>query len=381
MGFAPDVGKLTELRRSLHRMPELSGAEADTADCIAKVLAGYKPDRIMTGLGGHGVAAVFDSGVEGPTVLFRAELDGLPILELPGVAWRSEIEGRGHLCGHDGHMAILCGLGARMAAEPPVRGRVVLMFQPAEETGAGAAAVIADPDFAAIVPDYAFALHNLPGLPLGHVGVRAGAFNFASEGLAIRLTGKTAHASQPEAGVSPATVMCALVTALPGLPEKLGIAPQDALVTLVHARLGEAAFGIAPGEAEVWATVRSISDPIQARLMAEAEALARSLAQDTGLAVEFRLSDGFAACHNDAEASTLVEAAIEAEGLQSSPVGLPFRWSEDFGRFGSVSKAALFVLGAGEGHPRLHNPDYDFPDALIPLGVRLFERVARTLCS
>ena len=230
MNLALDVGKLTELRRTLHRMPELSGAEVNTAAYIVGVLEGYKPGRILTGLGGHGVAAVFDSGIEGPTVLFRAELDGLPIAELPGVAWRSEIEGRGHLCGHDGHLAILCGLGARMAVEPPLRGRVVLMFQPAEETGAGAAAVIADPAFAAIVPDYAFALHNLPGFPLGHVGVRAGAFNFASEGLAIRLTGKTAHASQPEAGRSPAATMCALVTALPELPEKLGIAPQDALV-------------------------------------------------------------------------------------------------------------------------------------------------------
>lgn len=381
MGLPLDVGKLTQLRRSLHRMPELSGAEAGTAEHIVKTLAGYRPDRVLTGLGGDGVAAVFDSGVEGPTVLFRAELDGLPIAELPGVAWGSEIEGRGHLCGHDGHMAILCGLGSRMADQPPLRGRVVLMFQPAEETGAGAAAVIADPDFAAIVPDYAFALHNLPGVPLGHVGVRGGAFNFASEGLAIRLTGKTAHASQPEAGVSPAAVMCALISVLPGLPARLGIAPQDALVTLVHAELGEAAFGIAPGEAEVWATIRSISDPIQAQLMAEAEVLARSLAEDAGLAVEFRLSDCFAACHNDAEASALVEAAMGAEGLSRSPVGLPFRWSEDFGRFGSVSKAALFVLGAGEGHPRLHNPDYDFPDALIPLGVRLFERVARTLCG
>ncbi|PWW00594.1 amidohydrolase [Hoeflea marina] len=376
-----DTEGLTRLRHALHRMPEISGAEAETAGRIAVVLAGFGPDRIIAGLGGHGVAAVFDSGVEGPTVLFRSELDGLPIAELPGVAWRSEIEGRAHLCGHDGHMAILCGLGARMAARRPARGRVVLMFQPAEETGAGAAAVIADPGFAAIVPDYAFALHNLPGLPLGHVGVRAGAFNFASEGLAIRLTGKTAHASQPEAGISPAAVMCQLVTALPLLPARLGIAPEDALVTLVHARLGEAAFGIAPGEADVWATIRSISDPIQARLLSEAEALARSLAEAAGLAVECRLSDGFAACHNDAEASALVEAAVEAEGLPRAEVGLPFRWSEDFGRFGSASKAALFVLGAGEGYPRLHNPDYDFPDALIPLGVRMFERVARALCG
>src|SRR5690606_35641080 len=114
------------------------------------------------------------------------------------------IPGKGHLCGHDGHMAIIAGHAGAMAARRPVRGRVIVLFQPAEETGAGAAAVIADPAFKAIEPDFAFALHNLPGVPLGAAGIRAGAFNFASEGLSIRLEGKTAHASQPEAGLSPA---------------------------------------------------------------------------------------------------------------------------------------------------------------------------------
>jgi amidohydrolase len=176
------VAELTVLRHDLHRRPELSGEEGQTAARIVAELERHGPDEILTDLGTHGVAAVYNSGAAGPTVLFRCELDGLPITEISRFAWRSEIDGKGHLCGHDGHMAIMCGLAVQLAANRPVRGRVVLLFQPAEETGAGAADVIADPRFERIRPDYAFALHNLPGLPLGSVGVRSGPFTFASEG-------------------------------------------------------------------------------------------------------------------------------------------------------------------------------------------------------
>lgn len=376
-----DTAELISLRRELHRRPELSSQERETAARIVTELERCGADEILTGLGTHGVAAVYDSGAEGPTVLFRCELDGLPITEISSFGWRSEIDGKGHLCGHDGHMAILCGLARYLAANRPVRGRVVLMFQPAEETGAGAADVIADQRFERIRPDFAFALHNLPGLPLGAVGVRPGPFTFASEGLAIRLTGRTSHAAQPEAGVSPAAVMVRLVEALPALPTTLGHTPGHSLVTLSHARLGEAAFGISPGEADVWATIRAIDDSLQADLMGKAETLARELAEAGGLAVDFDRHENFAAGHNDEEAVAFIEKAAVALGVSRVEVGDPFRWSEDFGRFGSVAKTGLFVLGSGEDHPRLHNPDFDFPDELIPAGVGLFAVIARDLCG
>ncbi|MBC7280230.1 amidohydrolase [Hoeflea sp.] len=375
------TSELVALRRELHRAPEVSGEEAETALRVARFVEALRPDLLVTGLGGHGVAAVFDSARPGPSVLFRCELDGLPIREISTVAWRSRFEGKGHLCGHDGHTAIVAGLATALAARRPARGRVILMFQPAEETGAGAAAVIADPGFAGLRPDFSFALHNLPGLPLGAAGIRPGAFNFASEGLRIRLEGKTAHASQPENGLSPAAALCALVSGLPELPARLGLDSDRALVTLVHARLGEAAFGIAPGEADVWATLRSVNDELQLRLMQAARDIALETAKTHGLAVELGTEDRFAACHNDADATVFAERAFEAEGVSVVPVDKPFRWSEDFGLFGSVSKSALFVLGAGVDTPRLHNPDYDFPDELIPLGVRLFERIARDICG
>ena len=375
------TSRLVALRHALHEAPEISGEEVMTAGHIAGFVEALGPDQLVNGLGGHGVAAVFDSGQPGPSVLFRCELDGLPIQEISTAGWRSRTDGKGHLCGHDGHMAIVAGLASAMAARRPARGRVIVLFQPAEETGAGAAAVIADPAFAELRPDYAFALHNLPGLPLAIAGVRPGAFNFASEGLRISLMGKTAHASQPEAGVSPAGALCDLVSGLPDLPGRLGLGTDQALVTLVHAHMGEAAFGIAPGAAEVWATLRSVDDTIQARLMQEACAMAGAEAEKHGLAIELATADRFAACHNDPDATSHVERAFHTEGVDVMAIDQPFRWSEDFGVFGSVAKSALFVLGAGVDCPRLHNPDYDFPDPLIPAGVRLFERIARDICG
>lgn len=372
---------LIALRHALHRRPELSGEEKETAARIVTELGKYRPDEVLTDLGTHGVAAIYDSGKPGSTVLFRCELDGLPITEISTFGWRSEIEGKGHLCGHDGHMAILCGLAKQLSANRPARGRVVLLFQPAEETGAGAADVIADPRFERIQPDFAFALHNLPGLPLGAVGVRPGPFTFASEGLAIRLTGRTSHAAQPEAGVSPAAVMSGLIEALPALPRTLGHTPGHSLVTLSHARLGEAAFGISPGEADVWVTIRAIDDALQAELMQKAEQLADELAEAGGLEIEFSKHENFAAGHNDEEAVERIEAAAAALGAARVDVGDPFRWSEDFGRFGSVARTGLFVLGSGEDHPRLHNPDFDFPDELIGPGIALFEHIARDICG
>lgn len=169
-----DITELTEFRRLLHRFPEVSRDESATAQRILDALAPLRPTQVLSGLGGHGVAAVFDSGLAGPTVLFRAELDALPIHEISDAPWRSTVAGKGHLCGHDGHMVMLLALGRLISRKPVAQGRVVLMFQPAEEDGSGARAVIADPAFAEIAPDWAFAIHNEPGRPFGFVATRGG---------------------------------------------------------------------------------------------------------------------------------------------------------------------------------------------------------------
>ena len=374
-----DVIELVDFRHDLHRHPEVSGEEAETARRVCTYLATLRPSRILSGLGGHGVAAIFEAPEPGPTLLFRCELDALPIEEKTRLPYASTVPGKGHLCGHDGHTTILLAFALGLSRDGPKRGRVVLLFQPAEETGAGAAAVIANPRFAEIRPDFAFSLHNLPGVPLGHVALTDGPVNCASRGMRIRLTGKTAHASQPDTGLSPMAAMVALMPALTRLSRS---APPDRgfrLATVTHASLGERAFGIAPGDGEIWVTLRTLVDDTMAELQAEAEALARDAARTHGLTLDIGYDDIFLHCENAPEAVAHLARALDEEAIPHDAGTLPMRASEDFGRFRAFAPAAMLFLGSGERHPALHNPDYDFPDDLIAIGARIFMRVARNI--
>jgi amidohydrolase len=373
-----DVIELTAWRRRLHQIPEVSGEEIETAREVVRFLAGTSPDAIIENLGGTGVAAIYDSGIPGPSVLFRAELDALPIEETGEPEHRSQIAGKGHMCGHDGHMATLAAVGRQLGRERPKRGRVILLFQPAEETGAGAAAVIADEKFKAITPDISLSLHNMPGIRLGHAWLKDGQANCASRGIKIVLKGRTAHASTPETGLSPVNAVARLMPALTALGRGNVETGDLVRVTVTHATIGEPAFGIAPGHAEVWATLRTSTDDQMAALVAAAEHLAHEAADESGLGVDLDYHDVFGHCINDAEAASILRVAMDAEGVTHEP-GEAFRGSEDFGRFGAVSKSAMLFLGSGETMTALHSPNYDFPDDLIPIGARIFLRAARDI--
>lgn len=374
-----DLIELSEFRRELHRHPELSGAESETARTIAEALKPLAPTRILTGLGGHGVAAVFDSGIDGPTVLFRAELDALPIQERNDIAWSSQIAGKSHVCGHDGHMTMLFALGRIVSRKPVAKGRIVLMFQPSEEDGNGAKAVVADPVYKEIQADWAFAIHIEPGRPFGYVSTCPGLINCASLGLEIKLTGKTAHAADPEDGVSPAHAVAKLIPALDGLGQGGKLDDDFRLVTITHLQIGEPSFGVAPGEGVIYATMRSARDEGLECIETDARNLATAVAEEFGLSVAFDVSDNFAASINDIEAFEVATAAMNAINIANGDEGVPMRASEDFGVFGWGAKAAMLCLGPGEEYAGLHNPDYDFPDDLIPVGSAIFERIARDL--
>lgn len=367
-----------QIRHQLHQHPELSGSEQATARFIASQLQDLAPDRLYTDIGGYGVAACFDSPNPGATVLFRAELDALPINEINTFAHRSVVPGISHKCGHDGHMTILLSLASYIANNRPERGTVIVLFQPAEETGEGARAIVADPVFSELAPDYCFALHNLPGHPMGQVMIRSGSFNCASRGLTVRLTGKTAHAAYPETGISPASAIAELIQTLPGLASNI---TQEELVmlTLIHCKLGEAAFGTSPGEAELLATLRTESDSAMNRLIETVTDHCRAVAQQHSLSIDFKWDDIFAASRNDSECANYVARAASECGQPVQWLDEPFRWSEDFGAISAASRGAMFALGAGETTPQIHNPDYDFPDQLITTGADIFAAIYRQL--
>lgn len=376
-----DIVELTAFRRHLHQHPEVSGQEEWTAAEVAKALTSLGAPRIITGLGGHGVAAVWEGAEPGPTIMFRSELDALPIEEKTGNAWSSQIPGKGHQCGHDGHSTILLGLARLIARKGPAKGRVVLLFQPAEEDGSGAAAVLSDAKFEEIAPDWAFSLHNFPGYEAGSMVLRAGPSNCASRGLRVVLTGHTSHASTPEHALSPAMTLSRLIPAVMAEGTGGDLDEGFRLVTVTHARMGEPAFGITPGRAELWMTLRTVLDDAMVDLLARVTSLVEAEARAIGLEVEFTHHDIFHACANDPEATAVFLRAAEAVGMVHQGDDVPMRGSEDFGLFGSRggAKSAMFRLGSGFNVANLHNPDYDFPDEIIAPGVRVFERVMRDL--
>lgn len=374
-----DKIELTELRRTLHQYPEISGEEVETARTIVRALKTLSPTKILTQLGGHGVAAVFDSGNAGPTVMFRAELDALPIQEKTDNPWVSTVAGKAHLCGHDGHMMFLLALGRMVSRTPTAQGKVVLMFQPAEEDGSGARAVVADSKYQQIKPDYAFAIHVEPGKPWGYVATRPGLINCASQGLCIKFSGKTSHAADPEDGLSPAPAIAALIPVLNELGTGGALDDNFRLVTVTHVNIGEPTFGIAPGDGVLYATLRTAKDESMHSIVHDTKQLATTIAEAHGLSVEFSVFDEFAASINDKEATDIAITAMNSLDIKHGDDGLPMRASEDFGVFGWNAKAAMLCLGPGENYAALHNPDYDFPDDLLPLGAALFERITRDL--
>lgn len=376
-----DIAELVAFRRQLHRHPELSRQEQATAATISSTLNALSPTRLVTGLGGHGVAAVFDSGNPGPTVMFRAELDALPIIEQSGAAWTSLVPGASHLCGHDGHMTMLVGLGRLLHRRPISCGRVVLMFQPAEEDGSGARAVVADPHFADMAPDWAFAIHNEPGLAFGHVGTRAGLINCASRGLAIRIEGRTSHAAEPELARSPVGLLGAIINHLESLGRGGVLDENFRLATVTHVNVGEASFGITPGNADIMVTLRASTNDGVNDMEMTARRQIDLLVVDSGLKVTFSIHDDFAASINDEVAVEVATRALDRLGIPHGSDGVPMRASEDFGVFGWNARSAMLCLGPGVDHPALHQPDYDFPDDLIPIGARIFDSIARDLCG
>jgi len=364
------------LRRRLHQLAELSGEERRTAALIREALEACSPDRLLTGLGGHGLAALFEGRSPGPRVLIRSDLDALPIDEGQRAGDEaSETPGVSHKCGHDGHMAIATTVARALAEDRPARGSVVLLYQPAEETGLGARSVLDDPRFAALEPDMAFALHNVPGFPFGEVVTREGVFASTARSLHVHLKGRTSHAAEPDRGLSPARALSDILSAWPDVPQSTTSDGEPALVTVVHARLGEPALGTTPGEATVIATLRAQSPDVMARLSQACVRVAERTAREYGLGIRTEWSDEFPCTDNHPRAVAIVREASTAAGVGFSDLGSPFDWTEDFGYFTQMYPSAMFGLGAGADAAPLHHPDYRFPDELIAIGARVFRAV------
>lgn len=375
------MDEIRDLRRLLHRQAELSGQERDTAAMIAGELKTCQPAELWTGLAGHGVAAVFDSAdtKNGPTVVLRAELDAVSVDEPGSFDWASATPGRSHKCGHDGHMALLIALARELRENPLQRGRLVLLFQPAEETGRGAADVLEDHRYAALNPDWLFALHNMPGYPAGTVVLREGVFTAGSVGLKIRLEGASSHAAYPERGAPAAGALTELLPALIATADPLRKESELAMVTVAHAQLGEPSFGVSPGVAEVRAVLRSDSESTLVNLQDAAASLVCAIARKHGLSTHMEWHEQYPVTSNHPDAVSAVMKTAERVGLSCLPPDeCPIRWSEDFGWLLKKRCGALFGLGAGREYAPLHSEAYDFNDDLLAPGLALLDGLVDT---
>ena len=366
-----ELDQLVKLRQRLHKQPELSGHESDTAATIEEFIKAYNPNEIITQLGGHGLAAIWKGTLPGKTTMIRAELDALPIQETNAFPHKSQKPNISHKCGHDGHMAIVCGIAMLLKKEPVQKGQVILLFQPAEETGKGACAVLEDKKFLSIRPDYAFALHNLPQYNMGTILCKKGSFCAASTGLKILLKGKTAHASLPETGENPALATTQLIQCLDRILETNDFI-NKALITLTHTQIGEKSFGVSAGEAEVWLTLRAFEKHDFDLLIMLVEKEVNAVVSRHQLSIEMSQHEPFEVTHNHSKGVVLIKAAAEHLHLTYEEMPEPNPWSEDFGLYLQHSEGAMFGLGSGLATPDLHNPDYDFPDELIETGIRMF---------
>ncbi|NCC73085.1 MAG: amidohydrolase [Sphingobacteriia bacterium] len=369
--------ELIALRRTLHSQPELAGKEVETAKKIKAYLTSCHPAKILENIAGHGLLAIFKGNEPGKNILLRADMDALPISELNDFYYKSKNSGVSHKCGHDGHSAILAGVAKMLSLQPIKKGNVCLLFQPAEETGEGAEKVLKDPKFCDWYFDHVFALHNLPGFAKNTVIIRKNHFAAASKGMIISLTGKTSHAANPEQGISPALAVSEIIRYFTDLSLDTSKFKAFKLITIVHVRMGEKAFGTTPGFAQVMATLRSYRNDDMELLTSYAVNITRSIADKFDLQERVQWTEEFPASVNDSDGCEMVSIVASENKFQVIEINEPFRWSEDFGHFLIKYPGVLFGIGAGEKHPKLHNPDYDFPDDIIRTGITMFDGIVR----
>lgn len=363
--------ELIELRHRLHSHPEVSGSEYHTSYEIHEFIKKYPPDEMVVPLAKTGAAYSYKGKKPGPTILLRADIDAIKVSELNKSHYKSIQHGVSHLCGHDGHTTILCGVGKALSLNRDFCGTVILLFQPAEETGKGALAVLNDPNFKKFKPNYIVGLHNVPGYPKNSVLVRQGVFASASKGMEIKLFGRSAHAAYPETGLSPTLAIAELIVQFTDAIKNETF-QEKTLLTIVHAALGDLSYGVAPGYAELHATLRSTGNTEMNQLEHWCQNTVRIIAAKYRLQHQIKWHDEFVATENDPYLVDILCNVIDQQKLTKTDLSEPFRWSEDFGYYGPHIKSLYFGIGAGMDCAPLHDPNYDFPDELIETGIQVF---------
>lgn len=371
---------LRAVRRDIHQHPELGFQELRTSAIVAKKLAefGYE---VHTGIGKTGVVGILHGrGDSERSIGLRADMDALPIREEPGLDYESVHPGVMHACGHDGHTTILLGAAQYLAATRNFNGRVVLIFQPAEEGLGGAQAMIDDGLFDRFHCDEIYALHNWPSLPAGTIGINSGAMMAAADQFDVLIEGRGGHGAHAYQTNDPVVIAAHLITALQTIVSRNVAGPEAAVLTVAAVQAGSLdAMNVIPGHARLTGTVRTFSPETQTLIKSRMEKIMAGIGAAFDAQITLNYRHLFPATINTAaHASTVVQVATELFGTKHVVSDLtPSMGSEDFSYMLAQRPGAFFRLGQGgaeEGRV-LHNPHFDFNDDVIPAGCAMFVRL------
>lgn len=365
-------------RHDLHAHPELMYDVHRTAAFVAERLHAFGCDEVVTGLGRTGIVGVIrgrGANGSGKTIALRADMDALPIHEATDATYKSTIPGKMHACGHDGHTSMLLGAARYLAETRNFAGTAVVIFQPAEEGGAGAKAMLDDGLVTRFGIDEFYGLHNYPGLPVGEFAIRAGPIMAATDNFDITVEGVGGHAARPQAAVDPIVVGAQIVSEVQSIVSRNVDPLEPAVISICHFEAGHT-HNVIPPSALLQGTARSMSKDVRKLLEARLTKVIKGVAQLHGAQVRIEYKRGYPVTLND-EAATQTAATVAADVVGASRVRLgypPMMAGEDFSYMLEAKPGAFIFMGNGNS-AGLHSPEYDFNDEALPFGMSYWIRL------
>lgn len=370
---------LVRWRRHLHAHPELGFDVQGTAGFVMEQLQKAGCDRIVGGIGGTGIVGLIEGRLgSGPTIAFRADMDALPIEEESRVLHASTRRGHMHACGHDGHTTMLLGAAVQLADTRNFAGTVALIFQPAEEIGQGARAMLDDGLMERFGISHVYGMHNMPGIAAGTFAIRPGAIMAATAKFTITVSGRGAHAAQPHASVDPVVVAAQIVAALQTIVSRR-VDPLNSLVVTVTKVDAGTAFNVIPETVELWGTTRALDVEMAAEAEGHIRSICEGIARSAGASAHVDYLQAHPPVLNRPdEAELAAQVAREIVGAHAVDAATrPVLAGEDFSHMLVARPGAFIFIGNGDS-AALHHPAYDFDDATLPAGVSYWVRLAET---
>ncbi|GKY87728.1 M20 aminoacylase family protein [Sinisalibacter aestuarii] len=365
-------------RHDFHAHPELMYEEHRTAARVAELLRSFGVDEVATGLGKTGVVGIIRGSRPGATIGLRADMDALPIEEASEAEYASQQPGKMHACGHDGHTAMLLGAAKYLAETRDFAGSVAVIFQPAEEGGAGGLAMAKDGLFERWPIEKVFALHNLPGFPEGQVLTRPGPLLASVDMFDITLTGAGGHAAWPHTTSDPLVAAAQVLSAVQAIVSRETGPLQSAVVSFTQMHAGNA-YNVIPTEAHLAGTIRTLDPDLRDMASRRLEEIATGVGQALGVTVSVRIDRVTGVVMNDPELTDFC-AGIAGDIVGPANVDSamePLMGGDDFSYMADERPACYVFIGQGDT-AALHTSGYDFNDRIIPAGVSYWVRLAQT---